>query len=149
MTHIIYSLSLKIDAPKIDAFSENSRNFQNYKIVWWVLLKFPIFGQNHFQSNYRYRIVLILTKNHGKPDMTVSKSHTRTRRRQITDTGVHRSLLFKWFRYLISLKIFLKCPQNSQISIFGPKNIGKMQSKIAAPKIDTLRLTQFSSFEHY
>ena len=51
----IYSLSLKIDAPKIDTFSDNSRNFQNYKIFWIVLSKFSIFGQNHFQSNYRYR----------------------------------------------------------------------------------------------
>ena len=46
-----YSLSSKIDAPKIDAFSQNSRNFQNSKFFWWALSKSPIFGQNHFRSN--------------------------------------------------------------------------------------------------
>ena len=37
----VYSLSPKIDAPKIDAFSKNSRNFQNLKFFWWALSKSP------------------------------------------------------------------------------------------------------------
>ena len=41
----MYSLSSKIDAPKIDVFSKNSRNFQNSKIFWWALSKSPISGQ--------------------------------------------------------------------------------------------------------
>jgi len=52
---IIYSLSPKIDAPKIDAFSKNSRNFQNSKIFWWALsmsffdeIFFALMGVNEF-----------------------------------------------------------------------------------------------------
>ena len=34
------------------------------------------------------------------------------------------------------------------MSIFGPKNFGKIQLKIGTPKIDTPKIDAFSSFEH-
>ena len=42
----VYSLS-----PKIDAFSKNSRKFQNSKNFWRASSKSRIFDQNHFRSN--------------------------------------------------------------------------------------------------
>ena len=36
--------------------------------------------------------------------------------------------------------------QNSKMSIFGPKNVGKIQSKIDTPKIDTLKIDIFFKF---
>ena len=58
------------------------------------------------------------------------------------------TLILYWYRIVLILnknygfvtlfhkKSFLKCPQNLKMSIFGPKNYGKMQSKIGTPKID-------------
>ena len=46
-----YSLSLKIDAPKIDAFSENSRDFQNYKF----------FGEFCQNSQFLVKIIFRVT----------------------------------------------------------------------------------------
>ena len=56
---IIYSLSPKIDAPKIDAFSENSRNFQNSKIFGELCQNLQFLVKNIFGVTlilYRYRV---------------------------------------------------------------------------------------------
>ena len=55
----LYSLSPKIDAPKIDAFSENSRNFQNSKIFGELCQNLQFLVKNIFGVTlilYRYRV---------------------------------------------------------------------------------------------
>ena len=54
--------------------------------------------------------------------------------------------------YLVKI-FFQEGSRNLKMSIFGPKNVGKIQSKIGTPKIhtpkiDTPKIATFSSFEH-
>ena len=35
------------------------------------------------------------------------------------------------------------------MSIYAPKNFGKMQLEIGTPEIDTAKIDAFSSYEHY
>ena len=41
---------------------------------------------------------------------------------------------------------FLEGSRNLKMSIFGPKNVGKIQSKIGMPKIDTPKIDTFFKF---
>ena len=76
---------IKVKALHVQSFAKDWRA-KDWRIFW----KFSKFSklQNFLVEIPHFWSVLISTKNHGKPDMTVSKSRTRTWRRQITDTGV-------------------------------------------------------------
>ena len=47
--------------------------------------------------------------------------------------------------YLVKIS-FQEGSRNLKMSIFGPKNVGKIQSKIGTPKIDTPKIDTFFKF---